>query len=395
MLSRKVTRVAVGYFVVISLFATLLSGASLLGAQDQVEPGWEIIQTCTDGLSYPVIPRSQWDFQGVIFSEGHSGVRAIRTDVDTSYFIAFGSDSTFPVAGAFSPDGKWFAYPVGRTGHYVTNSGGTDYVMDAIEVVSTSPARLVRRFEWHDWGMAIAPQYALSNVQWLDNERLFYPGGYISDADPYAFGVVNVTSNQLEPWSPAELSHYLYGVSPDATRGFVYESSSTPSMSYSPAYSMNLVNVITGSVINSIATDTVLEKVWQYDSAAFHTSNWDTDSTPKYQLASFSRDGATLDVLYTSDTDAAYNLSISPQDDLLAFTAGNQLFVADLTKRQLRDLCFSFGETGWEFPIVWSPDGRQLAFTYDSYPVLLSLDTLEMEVLDYPTGRLLGWYPVE
>ena len=82
-------------------------------AQDQGESGWEVIETCTEGLTYPVLPRSQWDFEGVIFSENRDGVRAIRTDVNTSYFVALDSAETFSSVGAFSPDGKWFAYPVG------------------------------------------------------------------------------------------------------------------------------------------------------------------------------------------------------------------------------------------------------------------------------------------
>ena len=154
------------------------------------------------------------------------------------------------------------------------------------------------------------------------------------------------------------------------------------------------MNLDTRLAITSLPNGIWREFVWRFDSTSYFAVIRFEDVAAEFQLVSFSREGVPLDVPFSS-VDVPGNLSISPQDDLMAFTAGNRLFIADLVNRQIRDLCFTFGDGIRPSPIVWSPDGRQLAFTYDSYPVLLSLDTLEMVVLDYPTGRLLGWYPVE
>ena len=156
-----------------------------------------------------------------------------------------------------------------------------------------------------------------------------------------------------------------------------------------------LMDLDTGTAKTSLPDEFWREFVWRYDSASFFAVLRVEDVATEFQLIAFSRDGKPLDMLYTSDTDSARNLSVSPLDNHLAFLAGNRLFIADLVNQQIRDLCFTFDDQYWYNRIVWSPDGSQLAFTYDGYPVLLSLDTLEMEILDYPTGRLVGWYATE
>src|SRR5262245_3787103 len=77
--------------------------------------GWEVVERCVGELPYPTIPQDQWTFEGVIFSINNDGIRAIRTDVDTSYFVALDSDYSFAFDGGFSPDGRWFVLPRGDT----------------------------------------------------------------------------------------------------------------------------------------------------------------------------------------------------------------------------------------------------------------------------------------
>jgi hypothetical protein len=59
------------------------------------------------------------------------------------------------------------------------------------------------------------------------------------------------------------------------------------------------------------------------------------------------------------------------------------------------NLCLEIPPRSFFPQMAWSPDSTYLAFTYNSYPILLNTETLEMQILQYQTGQIIGWYPLE
>jgi hypothetical protein len=141
--------------------------------------GWQVVERCVGELPYPAIPQSEWDFEGVIFSENQDGVRAIRTDVETSYFVALEGDDSFPSVGGFSPDGRWFAYPIGFTDYDVNAALDDLYVVQSIQVVSTDPQQTTYQILWSffKYGGAFGAR-ALPRIEWIDNTRIIYDGHF-------------------------------------------------------------------------------------------------------------------------------------------------------------------------------------------------------------------------
>jgi WD40 repeat protein len=88
------------------------------------------------------------------------------------------------------------------------------------------------------------------------------------------------------------------------------------------------------------------------------------------------------------------DVSFSPDYRLFAFASGNDLYLADMESKTIYDLCFEWNTSSLR-NIAWSPDGNSIAFVHDRYPLLLNVETLEMEVLLYETHEIIGWYAVE
>lgn len=98
-------------------------------------------------------------------------------------------------------------------------------------------------------------------------------------------------------------------------------------------------------------------------------------------------------MLWRSD-EAIESLALNQQEVFAAFIVQDRLYLADLQQRQIWDLCFVVENVRFRTQLVWSPSGEQLAFTYNGYLTLLTLETLTAQFLDYPTGSVVGWYPL-
>jgi hypothetical protein len=109
-------------------------------------------------------------------------------------------------------------------------------------------------------------------------------------------------------------------------------------------------------------------------------------------LILFDRDGNQLDVIFPMSYFRDYTFSADGHN--LAFIADDHLYIADMTNRIVNNMCFEITPFAFFRQMAWSPDSTYLAFTHDGYPILLNTETLEMQVLDYQTGQIIGWYPL-
>jgi hypothetical protein len=71
------------------------------------------------------------------------------------------------------------------------------------------------------------------------------------------------------------------------------------------------------------------------------------------------------------------------------------IHVADLETEQVYDLCLERKLRMWStmYSFAWSPDSSTIAFTYDGYPILLNIETMEHIVLRYRTREIVAWLP--
>jgi len=367
----------------ICMVSICLLTAVLAHAQDQQprNDGWEVIRACVADVPSSKIPREQWDFEGVIFSETGDGVRAIRTDVPTSYFVAFDDGTSFASAGAFSPNGQWFAYPVGRMNWYVNSAGDHFYVADSILVVSTDPQQVVYQVPWQEHGFGQTGSFALPRVEWIDNEQLV---AYREMGDD---GIVNPFTAEFTPWERETWLSRLSHFSPDFTRAIVHQWREKVSGLYD----------VENDVMLASFESTSRFLAWMPDASGFVMEGQNASeggSSTDRQLDIFDRDGQYVETIFSYAGYAGCAV-FSPDGHSLAFTAEEQLFVADLLEKRISDYCLN--ESGIQFWFTnvprWSPDGNMLTFGYDGYPVLLDIHTLEMDILQYRTGNILGWYP--
>jgi hypothetical protein len=345
-------------------------------AHDSTKQDWEVTQRCLGDLPYPTIPQSKWDFSGVIFTENSHGVHALRTDVEQPYFVAMDSGSSFALDGAFSPDGRWFAYPKGVTQY---NNLTSNFVsVDEIEVVSTDSRHTIYTIPWRTFTYSGVTR-GLKPIVWLDNEH-FLAEGELGNGG----GFVNPFTGETQAWDKNLDLDKLYDFSPDFTRAFQWD---------------HHVDLITR--LADLSQDRVISPMgssesgfqflaWLPDSSSFiaNTTHSDSQSNPVSSLELFDHDGNPQAEIFL---DGVYNVSISQDSNKVAFLVNNQLFVADMKAQTVTDLCFTMRG----LRSAWSPDNVNLAFTYDGYPIILNSDTLEMQILRYQTGEIMGWYPLD
>ncbi|MBW4436670.1 MAG: PD40 domain-containing protein [Pleurocapsa minor GSE-CHR-MK-17-07R] len=355
--------------------------------------GWPVSESCLGPLPYPTIPQTQWDFEGAIFNANSEGVRAIRADVSTSYFLALEGSNVFAEAGGFSPDGRYFAYPIGSMNFSVNSFGDNTYGVDAIEVATTGPnPTTIRLADIETIGNAFAfssagggaQSSALGQIYWVDNER-FIP--------PSSIGIVNAFTESLESWEKNTPLVYLRSFSPDFTRALEYN--------FRENYPPRLYDIENDQIIAELP-EARAALYWMPDSSQFLSAIQVPNDDLRSQLALYDRDGQQLELI-TPFSGRMESIAISPDGNYFTFVVDNFLFLADVANRTINDLCFEmvhasgsgFDRGPFARRIVWSPDSERFAFLYDGYPVLLTVETNEMQILRFETDHLIQWSAVE
>ena len=338
--------------------------------------GWQVVERCLAELPIPPIPQSEWDFEDMIFTRDQVGIHALRTDVPTPYIIAFGnSDTSFVRSGSFSPDGRWFAYPIGHSFQEVTSTWYS--VAEHIQVVSTETSR--EHFQAGDVYYAIA-NVELPQVLWLDNHRIYYPP-YTSSGE----AIFDISTGEAFVWNEQVLlTNVDTFPAPDLSRTV-----SDTDLTFAPG----LYDFMADTFVQSYS-DAYKPLRWLPDSSGFimlRRDNAEDYAFTDSQMILFDRDGNQTEVISTLGRFSS--TSFSPNGTELAFIARNRLFLADMETHIVNDLCLELPVEA-EVELVWSPNSNYLAFTHDGYPILLNTETLEMQILRYETGEIIGWYPL-
>lgn len=323
---------------VMVLILVLWWGMTVYAQADDVAdiPVWDVVQKCVT-LNYPIIPQSRWDFDGTIISQNLNGIHAIRSDMETGYYIALMSDRHDIRLGSFSPDGKWFIYPISLSEPTRSNLLKFSYYhVDLLRFVTTSPHTQTQDIAWQgiSWDFT-TPWYRRDGYtgvfNWLDNEKLIAGGGSINHVLTSSYSVIEFIDGQF-----VEVEHF-----PNA------------SQPYTPPVDVQRFR-------------------FQFDDE----NTMRTIVVPTLKFASDQRFALPL-------------LDISEKYHTWMGEFLDRYHLIDLENEQVIDFCLS--NKVKHDNMIWSPDGETIAFLYDGYLVLLDVETWQTQILDYQTSTLQRW----
>lgn len=359
----------------------LLILVSPIGTQAQngsaTSTSWPITKRCLGDLPYPSLPREKWTFDGVIFSDNGIGVRAIRTDVPTSYYVALDGDKSFALDGSFSPDGKHFVYPTGTT-EYATMTSNLVSV-NALQIVSTDSHQIKLTVPWVDFGFSGVTR-GIASPKWLDNNRLL--GEEMPQVQSGHF-IINTLTGEATQWHRKTVFTTLFGISPDMKRAFYYVPFGDIGYKLYDVEADQLITVL---------PERFQYFVWLSDSNGFigSVSQVDNRNHLTISLTIFDPNGLPKDNILADVSDMISAVSISSDGKYLAFFMGSRLYVAELMSHTIIDLCFDT-KTALN-AVAWSPDNTSFVINVGGYPVIVNYENLDMQILRYEVNHIWGWY---
>jgi hypothetical protein len=306
---------------------------------------------------------------------GYAGIHAMQADWESSRIVAFFSSDALgePIdGGQLSPDGKWYASPIGDT--FVGTSLNQYWTTNGLRLYSTvDDTELTFDIREYDnlldynrldfYGTASTYEA----VRWVDDNSLIIGSFLIRPFERK----VDVASIEI-----AEAFFADFEAAPDWSRVYGFISSGQRGEGIFDPKSPD-------EAITYLPTEAV---AWKHDSTGFVAEQLvDVEE----QLSLYNRDGEFIERVYASEggrvdirrTVAGRNeLGWSPDNHYFAFVnhppypQDPQLILLDMENHIAVNTCLS--------PVslpVWSPDGKQIAM------LLLARDNLKVIILDLDT----------
>lgn len=348
------------WFFLMSLFTGLTTAQTT----------WNVETNCMSEFTYPVVEQDAWDFPGVIVTSAYpEGIRGIQGgDRRLEYFIALSSDDTFPAIGAISPDGQYFAYPIGHTNHRVNAVNDDLIYVDNLRVVRTD-GNTDETFLLEANNFAYSGAIGVFNlppVRWFGSEWVYYPPKFeASDT------LMHISSDETRSLRLSVNLSDLRFISPDGTRAF-----------HSTLHNLDTDRAIDYSLPRYAA--------WFADSSGFIAAD-------ESHIDIVDRDG---NIQETIDIPHVTRIAVAPDQSAFAFwNEQQQLFIADVTEKTVYDVCFQ-ESTAYAYifdflpevtNLAWSSDSESLAFSHDNYLILLNTATLESQILNHYSRYVIAW----
>lgn len=337
-------------------------------ADDDPETPFPIEERC---VAEPIQPPDDWSYSGTLLMSGYAGIHAMQADWDTPRVEAFfySDDLGDPIdGGQLSPDGRWYAVPIGEAFTEVTNT--RYWFTRGIRLYSTVDSfELSTDLNQYNSLLEYARSYGgwtYEVVRWVDDESLII-GGFLFRPFEQTIEVSDL---------PVAISGFRdFEVSPDWKRIFGYIDSRSDEGIFDSESPDDAINILKTKAI-----------AWRPDSSGF-IAEQQIESIR--QLSLFNRDGDFIEKLYTSEGGhldirrliAGRNeLGWSPDNRYFAFvydpplSEPAQLILLDMENRVVINTCLR--------PVsqpVWSPDGTQIAI------LSRAIENLKVVILDLDT----------
>ncbi len=365
-------------------FIAVLLFAIPLFADDDPQTPYPIEERCVEA---PTLALDDFTYSGRLLMTGYAGIHAMRADWETPRVEAFFNENELGVpidGGQLSPDGRWYAVPIGEieievslNQFWVTNGLRVYSTIDDEEISFnlTNYDNLLNYDRSGYYGTA----WVYQATKWINNNELIIGSFHIQ---PFS----NVVEESLI--SIAEAYFADFEVSPDWTRVYTF--------AQNPQRGKAIVDPNTRD--DAITYVDAIAVAWLRDSSGFVAHQVDSEEN----LALFDRNGEFVEQVYSSPNvsldirrkDAGRNeLGWSPDDRYFAlgYSASPippKLMLLDTKDKITINTCLKVVSDA-----VWSPDGTQLAFLMRGKTnlniVILDLEKWKATIVGQHSGS--GW----
>jgi hypothetical protein len=353
---------------------------SVIQADDE-PAGWPVEQRCIT----PTKPPKGWTFDGTLITMGNDWkIRGLRSDLPTSYIIAFGGKD-YTSASSLSPNGNWLAVPNGWSSHAWGNY--REFHILRIHVYSTDVRQKTYSIPWKSEVQSLSEDY-LPGPQWLGDTQFYIYRNVKSS-------IINPFTREIIPFD-----NRLNGpgfVSPDKTRTLINQF---------------FGNEFVGVELQDTAAKQQLAQlkvglhpmpqIWKPDSSEFATVT--SEQVGKSRIILYSRDGKQGNIIAEDGALDGYSRAWSPDSRYLMFYHYTQdaqglsytIWIADTQQKKVIDTCLP---TSWLGQAAWASDSqRVLATVIDnqvSYATIINLADQTAYRVQKDVFRILGWRPAD
>ncbi|MAU11777.1 MAG: hypothetical protein CL607_18270 [Anaerolineaceae bacterium] len=356
---------------VVVVLMLLFAVTVVRGQSGDLDEPWSIVEQC---ILQEGTPPADWSFDGMILTVNNGqliGYSQNNNGIQSSVI----QETGIPAYGHLSPDGLWYAI--------VKGSSEADGL---VTVVTTFEIQVYSTIEDRHYVVPWENTYHIMRrnfghqLYWLDNSHLLYSkdmngGEHWFIIDPF--------SAEITTWDqPFTPTHFAFELTPDAQKGIA------------SAWSEPYWNILSTEEPIETQTRTHFQALWHPSSEHFATTTWPKVSEEPEKLILVDLNGEIIHSLYRASKIPpgyfdARGMLWSPDGRYLAF-ADDHLYIADTLTQQVYDTCFS--------PVInlaWAPRTHQLAL-FEGGDNTHSLQVIDLDravsyIVDQRTMFLIGW----
>jgi WD40 repeat protein len=319
-------------------------------------------------ISLEINPPPDWTFDGTLILSSQFRVHTFRQGWTTPRIMAF-YRSYFDTA--LSPDGRWFAVIVGNTD--LSSGMLTVFSITAIQVFSTTDDTFYS-IPWENEYAAFHRVYG-HRLYWADENHLLYSKDIDGGENWF---LVNPFTSEITPWEQFfRPSYFGFDLAPDAQKGL---SSDWPEP---------FLSIHANETVTEVAIRSGFNGIWHPSSDYFLIETFPEDSTDPVDLLMLDLNGEIVYDIFRTQSDYGVGTMVwSPDGRYLAFV-DDHLYIADLDAERVIDTCIATSST-----IAWSPTRNQLAVvggSSDHAIRIIDFDRAASYIVGYHAGGIIGW----
>lgn len=307
----------------------------------------------------PTQPPDDWTYPGMILMSGYAGIHAMQADWETPHVVAqftMDQQGNVPIdGGQLSPDGNWYAAPIGEVYH--SESFNNFWIVRGLEVYSLLGDSESFALDLTDYQEALSgwSAWGFSPVEWQDDSSLILGELFIH---PFANSVETSPLNFID--SMSQYNQRI--VSPDKTRAY---GGVTPFLEEAAPGLHDLTNLTT--VIDLGVLDNLS---WRPDSVGF-IAEIQAEERDWHGLVYYDRNGSMIAQVLEFDSykdgttrrvSGRSELQWSPDSRYFAAVVDESsrpknLVLVDTHEQKVLDTCLPLLNAP-----IWSPDGTMFAY---------------------------------
>ncbi|MEO8397347.1 MAG: hypothetical protein ABI700_30400 [Chloroflexota bacterium] len=363
----------------------MLMFVHVASAQTETPDTFPLVVKC---LGTPTLPPKGWTYPGMILMSGYAGIHAVQADWDTPHVVAqftIDQQGNVPInGGQLSPDGNWYATPIGEI--YYEETFNDFWIVRGLKIYGLSGNNKTITLDLMNYPNSLSGQSAwgFSPVTWQDNQSLTVGELLIHPFEPT---IMHSETSKTDVFTQPRV------ISPDLSRGY-------QSYNDNSGFHWNIYDLTHSKRLTDI--DRLNHISWRRDSSGFMAQMQQPDQD-WHGLAYFDRDGKLIDHVLQFDANPyAVDHIVSGRSEsqwspdsryygfvLDPYNVSKTLYLVDTQTRQV-DTCLR----ALTQP-VWSPDGTMFAYLTNApqnlYLIVVDTKTWKSYVVARQSGAR-GWF---